>query len=488
MKTTLYHYLLILPFLFATLFLFSTPIGEIEWTESFLTEEDHMPLDRMKFGYLTVPENYDKPDGRLLKVAFIVIKAAVKDPSVKDASMFFMGGWGARTIKNLPYYHNNFLSKQRDLILYDYRGTGYSEPKLCKDLGLGVLDNFLADISYSKFEEQQRVLFNECLNQLEEEGIDYNQYGTDNKARDGVMLAKALDYESYNLFGVSYGTKTILQFIRQSEVKIRSVIMDSNCPLDFPINSGMTEDYVNSLNHILEDCENDAKCSKKYPNLRVELEAFLNSLEQKPLKVKLPKSRVAYLNKQEVNGIIHQLLYDENGYGSMPFLLKKFSKRSKLVVKIILRGLEEVLLDNYNGVGLINYVYDHKPFQEQSLDIYKQNLENYPAFHVFDGYKSYYYSDKRFESNLESTQAAYTDIPTLIMAGGYDPITPVYYSKMIQKYFSNHYYVEFPRTGHGVSDNRCGRHLAKNFLNTLQSPYEAPCYERINNQKINFER
>lgn len=94
-----------------------------------------------------------------------------------------------------------------------------------------------------------------------------------------MLLAKALGYESYNLFGVSYGTKTILQFLRHADVKIRSVILDSNCPLDFPINSGMTEDYVNSLNGILKECENDTNCHRKYPQLREALETFLTSLD-----------------------------------------------------------------------------------------------------------------------------------------------------------------------------------------------------------------
>ncbi len=347
-------------------FLLGDTLGKITWTGSFLEPIDQIPTDRMKFGYITVPEDYIKPEGRLLQVAFILIKAAKPDKSRKDATMFFMGGWGARTLKNLPFYKNSFLSSRNDLILYDYRGTGYSKPKLCGELGSQVMGNFIANHSYATFESKQKAYFDDCLDKLEQQGIDFNQYGTDNKARDGVVLAKALAYEEYNLFGVSYGTKAIFQFIRQSEVKIRSVILDSNCPLDFPINSGMTEDYAKSLNHILEDCENDPFCQKKYPDLRENLERFLLSLDEKPLKVKLPQGRMAFLNKQEVNGIIHQLLYQEGNYSTMPFLLHKLSQGNKSVLQRILSSLEEVLVDNYNGVGLINYVYDHKPFQEKA--------------------------------------------------------------------------------------------------------------------------
>lgn len=480
--------------LLATLLIFSIPvlgfsngIGEIIWTDSFLDPIDHVPLDRLKFGYITVPEDYKRPDGRLLKIAFVVIKSK-SGQSNNDASIDFKGGWGSQTITNLPYYLNNFLGNNRDLILYDYRGTGYSEPTFCPELGPRVLDNFLADRSYADFKTWQSQIFNDCLDELEEKGIDYNQYGTENKARDGVLLAKALGYDSYNLFGVSYGTKTILQFIRHADVKIRSVILDSNCPLDFPINSGMTEDYANSLNSILEDCENDSNCNRKYPQLKEDLNAFLNSLDKKPLKVKIG-GKAAYLNRQEVNGVIHQLLYDEWNYGVVPYLLTKFIKRNKLVLNKTLQGIEEAVLDNYNGVGLINYVYDHKPFQDTAALIAEKSIKTYPTFQVFDGYQHFFLADDRFQSNPEMTEAISVEIPTLIMAGGYDPITPAYYSERIRKHFNNHYYIELPRTGHAVTNNWCGRSLAKSFLNSLKDPtQEEKCYGDVKGRKIHFER
>ncbi|MEM6632263.1 MAG: alpha/beta hydrolase [Bacteroidota bacterium] len=487
LRPFLYTFSLLYLFISIPSFVFSQSIGEITWTDSFLNEEDQVYSDRLKFGYLTVPEDYKKPEGRQLQIAFIVIKASVNNAN-KDACMYFMGGWGSRTLKNLTYYQHHFLSYQRDLILYDYRGTGYSEPKLCSDLGEHVFQNLLANISFPEFEERQQEIFDDCLNSLVQQGVDFNQYGSNNKGKDGVLLAQALGYESYNLFGVSYGTKTILQFIRQSTVNIRSVVLDSNCPLDFPINAGMTEDYAKSLNSILAACANDPTCSRKYPTLKERLLSFLASLDQKPLKIKLPKSRVAYLNRQEMNGVIHQLLYNEQGYGMLPFLLKKISQRKKFILKRIIWDLEDVLKENYNAAGLINYVYDHKAFQQKAVSISQKSIEQYPVLQVFDGYQRYYLEDNRFLLDSLSTQMIQTDIPALILAGAYDPVTPVYYSKRLLPYFSKHFYVEFPQTGHGVTDNPCGDHIAENFLNDLEDPYDNPCMQKIQTQQIVFDR
>ena len=185
---------------------------------------------------------------------------------------------------------------------------------------------------------------------------------------------------------------------------------------------------------------------------------------------------------------IHQLLYDEWNYGVIPYLLTKFIKRKKFVLNRMLRSIEETVIDNYNGAGLINYVYDHKPFQDTAALIAERSLRAYGPFHVFDGYLDFFLKDDRFESNLEMTAMIKSEVPTLILAGGYDPITPVYYSERIRKYFTNHYYVTLPRTGHAVSNNWCGNALTKHFLDTLSDPTMEGCYKDAIGRKIHFER
>ena len=294
--------------------------GDIEWTSSFLSEGEDMYEGDMKFGYLYVPEDYAKEGSRLWKMAFIRIKAKREIPE-KTASIYFMGGWGARGISNLGYYQNHFLTYYGDLIIFDYRGSGYSEPYFCKDLANQVYGAVAADMNYEAFEKKQAGFLNTCLDEMVSKGIDYNQFGTNTKARDAILLAEKLGYDSYNLFGVSYGTKTILQYLRQSTQHIRSVILDSNCPLDYPINSAMASDYARSLKLIFEDCAADTKCRNKYPRLEEKYLDMLASLDEKPLKVKLPLDEVLYLNSHEMNALVHQLLYDEDYY---PYVPKNF--------------------------------------------------------------------------------------------------------------------------------------------------------------------
>ncbi|MEL6254887.1 MAG: alpha/beta hydrolase [Bacteroidota bacterium] len=464
--------------------LFSQKAGDIQWTSSFLEEE--INTEGMKFGYLYVPENYSEEDSRLWKMAFILLKAR-RDVSEKVASIYFMGGWGAKGINHVDFYRNHSLAYKGDLIIFDYRGSGYSEPTFCQDLPTQVYEAVSANMTYEEFQEKQHSFLNACLDEMEAKNIDYNQFGTNTKARDAILLAEKLGYESYNLFGVSYGTKTILQYLRQSTKNIRSVILDSNCPLDYPINSAMASDYARSLHLIFEDCTSDVKCKTKYPQLKERYLEMLASLEERPLKVKLPQKEVLYLNRQELNALVHQLLYEEDYYPYVPKIIKKLSNRNKLYLNRLLRGIEELLKDNYNGLGLCNYIYDHKSMQEEAKQIRLDALAKSADFDLFDGYRKFFEQDGRFEVNDAQTKLPQIDVPALILAGKYDPITPPYYSESIRKYFSQHQYFELPFSGHGASGNYCGRQLTDAFLKNPESPKLPPCLEWVKEEKIEFK-
>jgi len=186
-----------------------------------------------------------------------------------------MGGWGLSAIGGIGYWSHHKLTEDRDMILYDYRGLGYSKPDLSKikpDYDDEKLPN-----SAEKIREYYTHRNNKILDALEDNNIDINMFGTDTNAKDGLLLAENLGYKSYNLFGISNGTLVIQNFLRYAEnstVKIRSAILDSNVPIGYPLHAEYSTNFSNSLNYILADCANDPGCNKKYPNLKERYKNF----------------------------------------------------------------------------------------------------------------------------------------------------------------------------------------------------------------------
>jgi hypothetical protein len=74
-----------------------------------------------------------------------------------------------------------------------------------------------------------------------------------------------------------------------------------------------------------------------------------------------------------------------------------------------------------------------------------------------------------------------SDIPTLILAGEYDPITPPDYGRQVSADLANSHFLELPGVGHGVSvSGECGNDLVLSFLDDPGSvPASATCVSEM---------
>jgi hypothetical protein len=80
-----------------------------------------------------------------------------------------------------------------------------------------------------------------------------------------------------------------------------------------------------------------------------------------------------------------------------------------------------------------------------------------------------------------------SDIPTLILEGTYDPVTPPAYGKQVARNLSHSYYVEFPNQGHTplVGDTTgCASRLVQEFFNNPVSEPDRSCVALL--PPINF--
>lgn len=71
-----------------------------------------------------------------------------------------------------------------------------------------------------------------------------------------------------------------------------------------------------------------------------------------------------------------------------------------------------------------------------------------------------------------ANQPVISDVPALVFAGRYDPITPPAWSASVAKNLKHSYYYEFPNMGHGVMrSDECAFKIGLQFLD---DPYGQP--------------
>jgi pimeloyl-ACP methyl ester carboxylesterase len=79
------------------------------------------------------------------------------------------------------------------------------------------------------------------------------------------------------------------------------------------------------------------------------------------------------------------------------------------------------------------------------------------------------------ESGEIENQPVISDIPTLVLSGVYDPVTPYQWGEEAQSYLPNSWHYIFPNVGHGALDTQdCANLIVLSFLEQpLQQPYDS---------------
>ena len=75
-----------------------------------------------------------------------------------------------------------------------------------------------------------------------------------------------------NLFGVSYGTRMALAFLREHEDRVRSVLLDAVAPHSMVIPARVADDAKAALDHVFTACDESTACSARFPDLAATLE------------------------------------------------------------------------------------------------------------------------------------------------------------------------------------------------------------------------
>jgi pimeloyl-ACP methyl ester carboxylesterase len=256
-------------------------------------------------GVYTVPQDYANPGGATLNLAFQVLKARNATP-LPDPIVFLAGGPGQSGMVSAAGQLYGDLRQERDLVFPAQRGTLFSHRLALEECvallgeqmgrselnafaesfaGLEQVDRSLPYAEYlAQYTQRSGAINQRCHEAFRAAGLDPAQFTTANSAQDLVGLLAALGYDSYNLHGVSYGTRLALETLRRHpDAPVRSVVLDS--PVDPTADrlasaAGAVHDSVTRL---FEACAADAACNAAYPDLVARTNALIDRLTAQPI-------------------------------------------------------------------------------------------------------------------------------------------------------------------------------------------------------------
>jgi len=484
------------PLLYILLALFSfLPISAqnlkpvIEYTDCFLEDCQSLKDDpRIQFGYLTVPEDHDSPDGRLLKLAFVLIKSANANPE-PDPIMHLTGGPGGKALTSAKIndFKNHPFSQNRDILLMDFRGIGFSEPAFCTELQEAMLQIIAEDLTPAEATANTLKQFSDCYDKLKAEGINLSKYNSAEVVKDLEMLRIALGIEQWNLWGISYGTRLDQTYMRDYPESIRCVILDSSVPMGYPDWGDEVAKYRRALQSFFTACKENPACNSAFPDLEKRFYKAMNALKDRPLSVKFKNGPdgSACFNFQDMHLAVEQLFYFPEYYPVIPWLIKGIEERNTEIFKNLLPKFESQIYGASDLMLVTVVKYDNglilSDFHTEPNDPLHDAL-NYIDNEMLMVKKI----DFIRQDSLE-TLPVVSGIPSLILAGSMDPITPPVNGQLVKKSLANSFLFEFPGRGHGLTrDTECAKSIAVHFLNDPHSAPESDCVGKLEANPINW--
>lgn len=450
-------------------------------------------------GYLYVYEDRDLKSG-MVRLPVVVAKSTVPDRR-EDPVLMINGGPGgvafgplqvigellSGELEGLPWARN------RDVIFYDQRGAGWSWPSLkCPEY-------WRARARLWDAAEMEAGII-ACRDRLLAEGIDLTAYNTSASADDIEDLRQSLNIDRWNLRGVSYGTRLALTAMRRYPEGVRSAIL-IGVLVSVPeserraggANKVVALGLLKIIVEILEACARFPECETEYPDIRDIFFYTLRALHDRPVELDVP----AELNvgmpfdrahrKFKIDDAIYlHLLVSSLKKGNLEEILPlidDFAKRwyGRWV------NLIEAIDPRFESLLFTKGMFWSVRCNDTPVSDWKEPLSEKVMASEFRGYHQWrsrtspcMYWPHRSSRRLD-TSPVESGIPTLLLTGALDRVTPPSLAKRAARSLSNGYLFELPGRGHNVGDDLCANTLISAFLDDPSKRPVAACLEALSN-------
>lgn len=454
-------------------------------------------------GYVTVPQDHNNPDDEnTIDLYVVIIPATGKSPS--DTPLFVLGGGPGQGITDFLFafdadygadYANvaswSSMLEQHDIVLFDQRGTGKTLPEVvCPADRVPDGDEPTADDEAATESDANPYL--DCADQLADEGIDLNTYNNHQSTADIDAVRLAIGAERIDLFGTSYGTWLALESMRYYPETIRSVILNSPLPPETMFYDSLMIGHQNALNEVFARCADDPDCDKANPDLAEGYAKAVETLNRNPMTLTYENPETGKTEKGPADGsvfssLVYQLVFTGPFIPLIPPLITSVNNGESDVFE----ALVPLLISSSDGIstplhfGLlcqdqIPYIdMDEVMAEVEDADVSQDVIDE--AMPSIDNYTEICDAWDLTPSGEISNEPVHSDIPTLIFAGTFDPITPNFDGERLLGDLSNAVLVESPVAGHDPlsTSGQCGIDIAVAFLEHPRRELDTSCIDDL---------
>lgn len=376
------------------------------------------------------------------------------------------GGPGEAASSDLTFWLESDLGHEREIILLDARGTGFSNPSLsCPETSQNNADDWL------------RL----CRERISARGLHLAAFTIPAIVKDYVDLLALLDLPQVNVYGTSYGSRLALMLADAAPERIRSLALDGVYPPPLRHTAEVARNLDMALNRLFEDCASDGACQEAYPELRDAFYRAVFQLNAYPQELSLQGQHIGMtVSGNEFILMLSSLLHYADLIPYLPAFIAAFASGDYDVEPL-------------SRSGLFASDEDSRASQTESAfltlrcpeDLALPAAERYPmnpdgiapllAAATKEAVEKHYAKCRAWSAHAQATpidKPVTSDIPSLLLSGAYDPATPAHWGSFAAQHLPNSWHFVFPNAGHGMLDSvPCATDIMQAFLSDpLQDP------------------
>lgn len=449
--------------------------------------------DRLECYTLVVPENRGQPQGAQVRLKVAVLKA--RRALARDPVIYLAGGpgdsplvaynAGADPLAEGDWWNDTAaIRRKRDVIIISERGAGGSTPNL------DCFDSRSTEPARAKrrtiTEPQERDILLHCRDNFDRRKIDLAMYTTPTLADDVADLVKAMRLEKVNLYGISYGTRWALEVMRRHPRIVRSVVLDGVYPPQINGEQNEPEIVRSVFEQLYADCAMDKLCRERNPDLATVTRTVIANADRNPVELTLDLDDGVSTVKLDSAKLLLVLLHmmREGDAAMVPETVTALSRGDRRLITQAAEMLEddEGALTEGNAQqfgGLFNTIECRESWaavDQKARDAAIQAGGIYSLSAQMSKLGAYCPVWRVPVAPPAERQPVVSDLPTLLLSGGYDWLTPPAWGREAARHLSLSRHIIFRALGHGVSaQDQCAARLRDEFFEAPDPRYPPSC-------------
>lgn len=234
----------------------------------------------VRCGTYWVFEDRARHAGRRIPLKVIVLPSKRATPAPDPVWFVSPGGPGTTNSDLAVPLWSAWWRDTRDVVLVDLRGTG-GESRL--DCSLPGSDDHPEAYLSTLF---PRPAIRACRDELAKR-VDLRFYNTMLAVDDLDEIRAALGYAKVNLWGVSWGTRAVLIYLRRHPQAVRTATVEGVAPPSLKNPLSHARSAQDALDLVFDACDRQADCHAAFPDIRAETRTVFERLHRAPAEVTL---------------------------------------------------------------------------------------------------------------------------------------------------------------------------------------------------------